>query len=371
LLTFRSPHSRFWLLIFALFILSFWVLKPMLLPFAAAFTIAYFLNPLVNRLERASMRRWAGTALILLSFILCVILALALIVPLIQTQVATFLQALPGYIQTFQQNAIPWAERIAARYAPNGAEQLQTAAQQYAGDAVGWIGKVLQQVISGGMAIFDVLTLLIITPVVSFYFLRDWPKITATIDSLIPRQHYDDIRQQLGEIDKALSGFIRGQALVCLGLGIIYSAGLTLAGLEYGATIGITAGVLSFIPYVGTVFAFVSSIILALIQFPTLLGIAPVIVAIFVGQVVESYYLTPKLVGDRVGLHPVWVIFALFAGGSLMGFAGILIAVPLAAAIGVLVRHGVHKYRHSILFDKTWPAGANHSPASPAPPTKP
>ncbi|NBO20305.1 MAG: AI-2E family transporter [Proteobacteria bacterium] len=290
--------------------------------------------------------------------------------PLIQNQIGSFLQALPGYIQTIQQSVIPWIERIAARYAPNGAEQLQTAAQQYAGDAVGWAGKVLQQLITGSMAIFDVLTLLIITPVVSFYLLRDWPKITGTIDRLIPRQHYEDIRLQLAEIDKALSGFIRGQALVCLGLGFIYSVGLSLTGLEYGATIGIIAGILTFIPYVGTVFAFASSIILGLIQFGSLLGILPIIAAIFVGQVVESYYLTPKLVGDRVGLHPVWVIFALFAGGSLMGFTGILVAVPVAAAIGVLVRHGVRKYRHSILYDAGWPANPESvaAPNEPAPP---
>ena len=365
MLTFRSPQSRFWLFMGILLVFMTWLLRPMLLPFVAAFAIAYFLNPLVNWMTRHRLGRGGSTGLILLSFLTCVVLVLVLIVPIIQSQIADFINALPGYINSFKQQVIPWAERLATRIAPNGAEQLQTAAQQYAGDAVGWVGGLLQQVISSSMAILDLLALFVVTPIVAFYLLRDWPHITDTIDKLIPRQHYESIRQQLYDIDKAMAGFIRGQALVCIALGIMYSVGLSLTGLDYGATVGIIAGILSFIPYVGTAFGLVVSFVLALLQFDDLTSIGLVLSVFAVGQFIESYFLTPKLVGDRVGLHPVWIMFALFAGGTLMGFVGILIAVPVAAALGVFVRHSVRKYRESALYDASWPAAAN--PPEPLP----
>lgn len=372
MLTLRSPESRFWLFILIAFVLLVWLLKSVLLPFVAGFAIAYFFNPVVNRIAGSHLPRWVGTTSALLLFILFAVLILVLIVPLIQSQVVSFLQALPSYVNNFKQNVVPWAEHIAGRFAPNGAEQLQNAAQQYAGSIVGWVGDVLQNVISRGMAIFDVLTLLIVTPVVAFYLLRDWPTLTQVIDDLIPRRYYDSIQTQLQEIDQALSGFVRGQALVCLALGIMYSVGLTLTGLNYGATIGIVAGILSFIPYVGTAFGCIISLLIALAQFNDPMQIGFVMSVFVVGQVIESYFLTPKLVGDRVGLHPVWILFALFVGGALMGFVGILIAVPVAAAIGVLVRHGVRGYKQSVVYNPVeTPTAASMPPVSPPaqPPT--
>lgn len=211
----------------------------------------------------------------------------------------------------------------------------------------GWF---VENIVTQGIAVFDILTLLIITPVVAFYLLRDWPKVTRSVDTLVPRKQHGLFRRALKDIDATLSGFLRGQALVCLCLGLIYSIGLSLVGLEYGATIGIIAGVLSFIPYVGSTFGLVVSMVLAFIQFDDGLSIGLTLAVFLFGQALEGYVLTPKLVGDRVGLHPVWILFALFAGGSLLGFVGILIAVPVAAVIGVLIRLGLSHYKESSLY---------------------
>jgi predicted PurR-regulated permease PerM len=181
--------------------------------------------------------------------------------------------------------------------------------------------------------------------------LRDWGKLTAVVDQLIPRRHYAVIREQMAAIDETLSGFVRGQAIVCVCLGVIYSTGLALNGLKYGATVGIIAGVLTIIPYVGTVFGWLTSVVLAAVQFSgDWLHIGLVVAVFVVGHLLEAYVLTPKLVGHRVGLHPIWILFALIAGVKLMGFTGVLIAVPTAAVIGVLVRFAVRQYKESTLY---------------------
>jgi predicted PurR-regulated permease PerM len=342
-----SDHLRFWLIASALFAVLVWLLSPMLLPFVAAFAIAYFLNPVVNRLVHLNMPRWLGTTVVLLGFILVVVLAFLLLAPIIQGQLTALIDAMPGYAQKIQTDVKPWVEKLLARLSPEDLERLRTAAGQYAGDAVSWVGTVMKNVLSGGMALFDILTLLIITPIVAFYLLRDWPLVTRVIDEALPRTQYATIRDELNQIDGTLAGFVRGQGLVCIILGAFYAIGLSIAGLNFGAAIGITAGVLSFIPYVGTTFGWITSLILASMQFDSWEPIVTVLGVFVIGQILEGYYLTPKLVGDRVGLHPVWILFAIFAGGSLLGFLGVLIAVPVAAIIGVLVRFGLKQYKHS------------------------
>lgn len=346
-----SPfQGRFWVIFSIAVALVVWALRPMLLPFVAGAALAYFLNPVVGHLVGMRMPRWAGTAITLLGFILAVVLLLLLIVPLIQTQIGTLIDAMPTYIEIVRTKFMPRIYEWLHHLSPKDVDKLREAAGQYAGDAVGLAGGLLRNILTKGIAVFDVLTLFVITPVVAFYLLRDWPKVTHTVDMLVPRKQHGLFRRAIGEIDRTLSGFLRGQALVCLSLALIYGVGLSLVGLEYGATIGIIAGVLSFVPYVGSSFGLIVSMVLAFIQFDDATSISMVFGVFIIGQILEGYVLTPKLVGDRVGLHPVWILFALFAGGSLLGFLGVLIAVPVAAIIGVLIRLGLSYYKASPLY---------------------
>jgi len=346
-------HSRFWLIALAALALSLWALKPILLPFVAGLAIAYFLDPAVERLTRWRLPRWLGALIVLVAFALFAVLLILLLVPLLQSQIGALIEALPGYIASLKEQIMPWAESWIARLSPEDVAKLREAAGQYAGNAVGWAGDLLKKIISEGFALFDILTLIVITPVVAFYLLRDWRKLKEKTDSLLPRKNRDTIRGAFHEINRTLSGFIRGQALVCLCLGLIYSIGLSLVGLKYGAAIGIVAGALSFIPYVGSIFCGVTSLALAIVQFGDWLHILLVLLVFLIGQSLEGYVLTPKLVGDRVGLHPVWILFALFAGGSLLGFVGVLIAVPVAAVAGVLIRLAIRRYKASSLYHGT------------------
>lgn len=358
---FNTSRSRFWFFAAIVFVFILWALKPMLLPFVMALAISYFLNPAVNALCRVTkLPRWIGTLLTLVGFAFFVVLIFLLIVPVIQAQITTFMQALPGYIESVRTIFIPWFERMLTQLPKEDVERLREAAGQYAGNVMGWSGKLLQNIVQSGFALFDIITLIIVTPVVSFYLLRDWQKLVDAIDSLLPRKNYNTIRKEFNKIDSTLSGFIRGQALVCLCLGLIYGTGLTLVGLKYGATIGFVAGLLSFIPYAGSTFCLVASMLLAFIQFDTAQQILMTLAVFVVGQSLEGYVLTPKLVGDRVGLHPVWILFALFAGGSLFGFLGVLIAVPVASMLGVLIRFAIRQYRVSSIYrDPLAPTPAN------------
>jgi predicted PurR-regulated permease PerM len=356
-----GSQTRFWLTVLALLVLALWLLKPVLLPFAAGAAIAYFLNPVVDALHRRKLPRWLAALLVLASFALAIALLALLILPLLESQIGALVNAVPGYVAAAREHLIPWIEGWLAQFSPEDVQKVREAAGQAVGNAANFAGKALQGLVSGSFALIDVLALLIITPVVAFYLMRDWPLLTAAVDSVIPRRAYATVTEQLHEIGLSLSGFVRGQALVCLALGFVYGVGLTLAGLQYGAAIGVTAGLLSFIPYVGTTFAWISSIVLALAQFNSLAPVGFVAAVLVLGHVLEAYVLTPRLVGHRVGLHPVWILFALIAGLRLMGFAGVLIAVPVAAVIGVLTRFAVRQYKDSTFYK---------DPLAPAKPAK-
>lgn len=340
----NATHWRFWAIGFAVAAFLLWVLSPVLLPFVAGLAIAYFMDPVADRLERLGLPRWLCAISSLLIFVLIIVLLALLLVPLLQQQIATLIAALPGYAEKIRSSLIPWIEQNLQRLSPSDVARLRDAAGGYVGDAVSVGGDVLKRVFTGGLAVFDVLTLMVITPVVAFYMLRDWDRLIGNIDRALPRRHATTIRAEALKVDATLAGFLRGQALVCLCLGAYYAIALSLVGLEFGATIGIMAGALSFIPYVGTILGFIGSMGLAFAQFDDSTLIVIVAVIYVIGQLVEGNILSPKLVGDRVGLHPVWVIFALMAFGSLFGFLGVLVALPVAAVIGVLVRFMLAKY---------------------------
>ncbi len=344
---------RLWLFLLAAFGAVLWLFKPVLMPFLAGLTIAYFLEPVVSLLERRRIPRWAGALMVLSGFIFVVVAIGLLILPLLKTQGGALLDSLPTYVNDLREKYLPWAQDWLGRFSPDDVEKIRSAAAQSTGDIVGWITHAIKELLSGSFALIDAVALSILTPVTAFHVLRDWRKLTDVVDRLIPRRHYTTIREQMGVINGTLSGFVRGQAMVCLVLGFIYSTGLALNGLKYGATVGIVAGVLTIIPYVGTVFGWAMSVILACVQFSgDWVRIGSVIAVFLVGHFFEAYILTPKLVGNRVGLHPIWVLFALIAGLKLMGFLGVLIAVPTAAVVGVLLRFAMRQYRESALYNK-------------------
>jgi len=348
-----SYPIRFWLGVLLGIVLLYWLFSPVMFPFAAGITMAYFLEPIVSKLERNKIPRWLGTLITLAGFLFFIVLILLLISPMVIAQITALALALPDYIEKAREHLIPWAKHWISEISPNYAQHIEAAKSSTTENAAAFLSSALKGIVSGGLSLINIITLFILTPVIAFYVLRDWDKMTAIIDNLIPRKSYAIIKEQLSEINKTLSGFIRGQALVCLCLGLFYAIGLRLSGLEYGVTVGLVAGVLTIIPYVGTVFGFALSTLLAVVQFEgDLIRIGIVILVFVIGQGLEGYILTPKLVGDRVGLHPVWILFAIIAGLSLLGFTGALIAVPVAAVIGVLVRFAAKKYKESDIYKR-------------------
>jgi predicted PurR-regulated permease PerM len=344
-----GQQLRFWLIGLAVALIAIYLLRTILLPFVAGMAIAYFLDPACDRLEKWMSRTWA-TTLVTLVFALLIVLALLLIAPLLLDQLAQFLAALPDLINRAHARLLPYYAHLQQRFDLPDLTELGAMARDRMGSALTWIGQGVANVARGGVAIANLLSLIFITPVVTFYLLRDWDRIVAKIDVLLPRQHAAVIRAQSREIDVTLAGFARGQATVCLILATYYATALMIVGLPFGLVVGLTAGLLTFIPYLGAIGGFIIAIAIALINFDTWAGVIAVAAVFGAGQIAEGNVLTPKLVGDRVGLHPVWVIFALLAGGALFGFLGLLLAVPVAAGIGVLVRFALSRYLESPVY---------------------
>jgi predicted PurR-regulated permease PerM len=332
----------FWLICTLAAMVVLWVLEPVLLPFVAGLGIAYVLDPPVARLERMGVGRTAGTILVMVLFAAMVALAIALVLPILIEQVQSLANKFERAIGDLYDLVEPYLKEFLRRSpaAPDsGSKAVENAPQ-----AVSWLATILAGFWSGSMAVLNLLSLLFVTPIVAFYMMRDWPKIVTTIDSWLPRDHAPLIREQLREIDLRMSGFLRGQAVVCLLLGIFYAVGLTLAGLNYGLLVGFFTGILSFIPYLGMVVGAGAGLAIAVFQFGDwqMVGI---VAGIFVlGQFLEGNFVSPILVGDRVGLHPVWVILAVLAGGALYGVTGVLLSIPVAAAMGVLLRLALDRY---------------------------
>ncbi len=340
-----------WLGALAVSVLLLWYLQDILLPFIAGFVLAYFLDPVADRLEAMGARRLVATLFILAVAVLAVVMAVLLLLPLFNDQLLKLMGDLPELIKSLLTRIDQIAPQSLKDLLARSGTSASGSVADIATKATGWLATIVGSVWSGGMAVVNVLSLMIVTPIVAFYLLLDWDHIVAKIDSLLPRDHLEEIRDIARNIDNAMAGFIRGQGTVCLLLGVLYATALSLAGLKFGLAIGFGAGLLSFIPYVGALIGGVMAIGVALVQFwPDFTSIA-IIVAIFAaGQFIEGNFLSPKLVGGSIGLHPVWLMFALFAFGYTFGFAGLLLAVPLAAAAGVLVRHSLGRYLRSKLY---------------------
>ncbi len=346
-----KQQIKFWLIALLVFVLFLLLLSNILLPFVLGMAIAYFLDPVADWLEEAGMSRTAATGIIVGLFVVLCALTLTLLVPMIIEQVLGLLDRLPVYYQSLHDFLLPLIGRFVDIPVFQQSEEIRKAFGQYIGEAVKSLGSVSKDIISGGVAVVNMMALFVITPVVAFYLLRDWDHIVERVDGWLPRNHKERIRSLAREIDEVLSGFVRGQSLVCLILATYYGFALMLTGLEFGLIIGIITGLISFIPFIGAIFGFIASVGVALVQFwpdPVMIGI---VIAIFVvGQIVEGYILIPSMVGGKIGLHPVWVMFALLAGGTLFGFVGVLIAVPMAAVVGVLSRFAVDQYLQSPIY---------------------
>ncbi len=322
-----------------------------LLPFVAAAGIAYFLDPIATRLTRLGVGRSAASLLLVAGLVLGGLLFALLLYPLIISQIGILISRVPAYADDVRlwagQVVTHLQERLGTDYVDSKLRDLVSAQVSV---MLGFMASALTRIVGGGFALFNVLSLLLVTPVVAFYLLRDWPGMVRRMDGWLPRRYAAVMRGQAAEMDRILSAWIRGQALCCLVLGLYYALALQAVGLDLGLIVGITAGVLSFIPYVGTITGGVTSIGLAMAQFPTWAGVAEVVAVFISGQLLEGYVIYPRFLGDRVELHAVWVIFALFAGGAVFGFLGVLLAVPIAAVIGVVARFWLRRYMQSPLY---------------------
>jgi predicted PurR-regulated permease PerM len=350
-LTAVQRNTWFWVAGFLLFFLGLWLLSAILLPFVAGIAIAYFLDPLVNRLAQLRMPRGLAAFAVLTLFLTLLVLVIMLVVPILEAQVLDLAARLPSLLAAARREAEDLMQMAQQRLSPEDFAKLREAVGGKLADMFAVLGSVFRDVVTRGLALANLLSLVFVTPVVSFFLLRDWDRILVRLDGWLPRAQAATIREQALRIDEILSAYLRGQLSVCVVLGIYYAVGLTLLGLNFGSVIGLLVGVLAFIPYVGFAVGFVLALLLALTQFSDQHHVLYVVALFVAGMTIEGNLLTPKLVGERVHLHPVWVVFALLSFGTLFGLLGVLIAVPMAAVIGVLVRFALSRYLASPLYD--------------------
>lgn len=339
-------QMTYWGIATAVFVVTLWMLGDVILPFVLGAAVAYCLDPIADILERLGFSRVLATVTITLAALFVLIIVSLLIVPTLVQQLSDLIEALPNYISSF-------GNYITQRFPEllDGNSQLSQTTTAIAETLQSKLGTVLSGVLNSATGVINAAVLIFLVPVITFYLLMDWDRMVAEIDSLLPRDHAPILRKLAREINQTLAAFIRGQGTVCLILGTYYAVGLILVGLQFGLVVGFVAGLISFIPYVGALVGGALAIGIALFQYwGEWVWIGAVAGVFFFGQMLEGNVLTPKLVGGSVGLHPVWLIFALSVFGTLFGFVGMLVAVPVSAAIGVVARYGITQYRNSHLY---------------------
>jgi predicted PurR-regulated permease PerM len=344
----RRVH--FWLAVLVLVVLALWLLSEiLLLPFVAGLAIAYLLTPLTDRLERRGVNRLAAAFIIIAVVVLALVYLILLAAPIVGTQLTSFIDSVPGYVTTRQalpgDPSRPWLQKLL------GASSADKSICDLVTQGVGWLTAFIRSVWSDGRALVSIFSLVVVPPVIAFYLIYDWHRMIRSVDSGIPIQHRDTVLELAREVNAAIAGFILGQTALCLILGSFYAGALPLTGLNFGRLIGLISGLITFILYVGSMTGLVLSLGVTVAQFWPTYGMMLIVLGIFlVGQFVEGNVLAPKLVGESVGIHPVWLIFALLAFGYLFGFVGLLVAVPLAATTGVLTRFALRLYLQSSLY---------------------
>lgn len=328
-----------------------YVLRSVLLPFVVGIVVAYFLDPLVNRITRSNkISRGIATALVLFLFILILLPLLVLLGGIAVSEISDFIAHIPEYVENFGEKIKYFIQRLQEYFPALVLENKTNILAGKWGESLKPMVMVMQKIIANGFALVNLISLLLISPVVAFYMLRDWHSFTGKIIDLIPQKHKQNVIDGMRAVDRIISGYLRGQALVCVALGSFYSFGLWLVDLKLGILVGFIAGLISFIPYVGSISGFLMAMVLVVSQYGTLPKIFEVVAVFLCGQFLEGNFLTPKLVGENIGLHPVWVMFALLAGGTLLGLLGMIVAVPVAAIIGVLLRFLIEHYKQSAIY---------------------
>lgn len=340
----------FWVVGFLVFLGVVWLLRAILLPFLAGLAVAYFLDPICDRMQRWGISRVWATSLLTVVFAVLVVAAFALLLPLAIHQLGDLVDSAPTLLDAARKKVRVLLDRFNQVVDPNTADQIRDGLTSSFGGFGSWIAGVLTGLLSSGLALLNILSLIFLTPVVAFFMLRDWDGFIAKLESWIPRNQVEVVRSLACQIDDILAAWVRGVALVCVLLAAFYAVTLSLIGLKVGLFIGIFAGLLSFVPFVGAVGGLILAVGMAAIEFDDPWRIAAVAAVFLIGQAAEGNWLTPMLVGNKVELHPVAVIFALLAGGALFGFVGLLLAVPMAAVIGVLTRYAIQQYLKSQLY---------------------
>ncbi len=341
----------FWLIVAVVFIATIAALREILLPFIMGLAVAYFLDPVVDFLEDRGFSRLWATITITVCFVLILTAMFFVLIPIIAHELSNLAANMPDHIQKLKAFVLEVRREWFGALDPADKARLDVLSADIAKQTAAWGAKTATAILGEGFAIFNFASLVVVTPVVAFYLLKDWDRIVKLVNDSLPRDHADTIRRLAGEMDVVMAGFVRGQVTVLLLLGTFYVIALSFIGLKYGVIVGVISGLISFIPFVGAVIGFVLGGVIAISQFwPEWIPIVSVLAVFIIGQTVEGNLLSPKIVGDSVNLHPVWLIFSLFVFGYLLGFLGLLIAVPVAAAIGVLVRFGFEKYYESEFY---------------------
>ncbi|BCT92846.1 AI-2E family transporter [Lysobacter helvus] len=348
-----------WALIAAIAGVLVFLLAPILTPFVIAAMLGWLGDPTVDRLERRGWSRTTAVVIVFCLMTMLLLIALVLLVPMIERQLVTLMESLPTYRDWFIGTALPWVERrtgleLASWLDPDRIVQLIREHWERAG---GIATTMLGYLSASGFALIAWVANIVLIPVLTFYFLRDWDLLVERFAALVPRDHIATVTRLAKESDVVLGAFLRGQFSVMLALGVLYALGLWAVGLNVGLLIGFIAGIVSFVPYLGPATGVVMGVIAAMVQFGDWKHVALVLGVFGVGQVIESYVLTPRLVGNRIGLHPVAVIFAIMAGGQLFGFLGVLLALPVAAVVNVLLRYAHERYTRSRLYAGEAPPG--------------
>jgi predicted PurR-regulated permease PerM len=344
-----SKKVRLWLLgggiILAVF---FYYLYPIMMPFGVALIFAYALDPAVSFFERKGLGRTAATSVMVLSVVVLIATLLFFTIPFLKNELRSLAVTLPDYLKAFIDGVTPKIQTWISKFKGNIQEEIQNTVTENLSKMLKWVFTFLAGLFTNTLALANLVSLVLLTPLLIFYLLRDWPKILDYIHGLVPHTMKSSSLKLGDEINATLSGYFRGQASVCLILAFYYTVALSFMGLEFAFTVGLVSGLLAFIPYVGFFIGFVAAVGITLAQFSGFDHLVIVLAIYGVGQLVESFYLTPKLIGGRIGLHPVWVIFALLAGGFIMGFTGLLLAVPVSAILAVLLRFAMNNYRQRL-----------------------
>lgn len=347
---FRLPPMGVWLLFVAVVIFIVWSVEGILMPFIVSFVAAYMLNPVIEFFERWKIQRPLSSFVIVLSFFTLIVSGILIAIPFLKEEILKLAMVLPRYSQKMYIFLEPYVTEIRDLLNVSGLHAFDETFTNHLGKMATWSLQAAAGLFTNTLALANMIGLIVLTPIITFYLLRDWPLMVGSFKGLLPPKHSLKVVGLLERINQTLGGYLRGQALVCLTLFGYYACMLSLVGLNFSFTIASITGFFAFIPYFGYLIGVVAALGVALAQFEDWTPICLVVGVFLGGQILESYFLLPRMVGTRIGLHPVWIIFSLLAGGLLMGFSGLLFAMPVAATIGVLVRFVVDEYRNSIYY---------------------